>query len=142
MRVAHALTDKAMRSPVVSRPGVATVVLMGGCAPPGGVSTVLAETADTVAEVDRIPAICIEAEAAALDPGAWAEVLGAIQKAIDPRRTAEDGRSASEWCRGHPALLTVAERLPLRLASYAGAPTCCREAPLAGAERKGSRNGA
>lgn len=48
MRVDHALTDKAMRNPVVSRLGIATVVLVGGFAPSGGVSTVLAETTDMI----------------------------------------------------------------------------------------------
>ena len=83
MSVAHDLADKVMRSPVVSRLGIASVVIAGGCALSAGATSVRAETADTDTGARPAPAICIEADASALDPGAWAEVLEAIELATE-----------------------------------------------------------
>ena len=85
MRVAHALADRVMRSPGVSRLVMAVVVSAGACAIAGGASSVHAETADTPAEAGAAPPVCIEADASALDPGAWAAVLEAIKLAADQK---------------------------------------------------------
>lgn len=85
MRVAQAPADDVMRSPAVSRLRMALVVVAGGCALASGASGVHAETAGTTGAAGAAPAICIEADASALDPGAWAEVLAAIELATDQK---------------------------------------------------------
>ncbi len=44
-----------------------------------------AEASGTLADAGPAPAVCIEAEAAALDPGAWAGVLEAIELATEQK---------------------------------------------------------
>ncbi len=85
MRVAQALAQDVKRSPLVSRLGTAMVVIAGGCALAGGASSVHAEASGTLADAGPAPAVCIEAEAAALDPGAWAGVLEAIELATEQK---------------------------------------------------------
>ncbi len=85
MRLAQALAGNVMRRPLVSRLGMAMVVSAGCGVLAGGASGVHADTTGTVARSGPAPAVCIEADAAALDPGAWAEVLEAIELATEQK---------------------------------------------------------
>jgi len=85
MRLAQALAGNVTRSPLRSRSGVAIMVTAAGCALAGGTSGVHADTTGTLAEAGAAPAVCIEADASALDRGAWAEVLEAIEMATEQK---------------------------------------------------------